>query len=75
MIDFRHVKVYGEYIHADAFDVMRDRTFKIKVHKTKEEFSIEPSDYDMDVLKGVWALQGKLKREKKLARNVSIVWY
>lgn len=54
---------------------MRDRTFKIKVHKTKEEFSIEPSDYDMDVLKGVWALQGKLKREKKLARNVSIVWY
>lgn len=75
MVDFTSIRVHGNYIYAKAYDLMHKKRYKVLIHKKKEMCIIKPSEYDLDVLKAAWSLQGKLRRKKKLSKNVTIAWY
>lgn len=74
MVQFINIRSEGDYIYADAEDMDAKRTFKVKVHKIKDEFYTEPNDFTVSVAKALWPMVKEFNKKKGKLKDIVITW-
>lgn len=72
-VRFTNIRVEGDWIYADAYDVDYKVSGHIKVHKTEELFETDCKEFNR-FQQAAWAMRKKLARGKIKDNICAIVW-